>query len=273
MKVERPLWKGGKVMILIGTSGFSYDDWVGKYYPPEIPKRGWLSFYAREFPVCEINYTYYRVPSPRTLEQMARKTPEGFLFTIKAHKEMTHEREGNEAAFAQFVEALKPLIRSRRFGCILAQFPYSFHATKANRDYLRAFRDRLGDLPVVVEFRNAYWLRPPTFDLLRENSLGFCCVDEPRLEGLIPPMAEVTSDIAYVRFHGRNAAKWWQHQYAWERYDYTYSEEELLEWVPKIRHLDEGARVTFVFANNHWQAQAIGTARQLRMLLKQKSMT
>ena len=108
-----------------------------------------------------------------------------------------------------------------------------------------------------------------TLALLRENHLGFCCVDEPRLKGLIPPVAEVTAETAYVRFHGRNAKKWWRHDEAWERYDYTYNDEELSEWVPKIKGLTEQAEKTFLFANSHWQGQAVGTARQLTMLLEQ----
>jgi len=254
-------------MIYIGTSGFSYQDWVGPYYPPGLPRSDWLSFYAREFSACELNFSYYRLPAPSTLARMARKVPEGFLFTIKAPQELTHQREDNESAFVRFRRALVPLIQEGKFGCVLAQFPYSFHATSRNRDYLRLLRERLGGLPVVVEFRNARWLTPETFAFLREEGLGFCCVDEPRLKGLIPPIAEVTSTVAYVRFHGRNAAKWWRHEHPWERYDYTYSEEELREWVPKIRHLEEGAERVFLFANNHWRGQAIGTARQLKMLL------
>jgi len=254
-------------MIYVGTSGYSYEDWVGPYYPEDLPKKDWLSFYAREFSTCEVNFTYYRIPDPWTLERMARKTPPHFIFTVKAHQDMTHQREGNEAVFEQFVKALRPLLERGQFGCILAQFPYSFHANQENRDYLRLFRERLPDLPVVVEFRNARWISPRTFELLRECDLGFCCVDQPRLKGLIPPVAEATSSVAYVRFHGRNAAKWWQHEHAWERYDYTYSREELLEWVPKIERLDREAEQTFVFANNHWRGQAVDTARQLKLLL------
>ena len=254
-------------MIYIGTSGFSYKDWVGPYYPTALPKTEWLSYYAREFHACEINFTYYRLPDVRTLAAMADKTPEGFLFTVKASKELTHERESNAQAFAQFVHALQPLLERGKLGCVLAQFPYSFHPGKKSRDYLRAFRELMVDLPVVIEFRNARWLSAETFALLRENDLGFCCVDEPRLKGLIPPIAEATSKVAYVRFHGRNAQKWWHHNKAWERYDYTYSREELAEGVPKIKELDAQAEDTFVFANNHWRAQAVDTARQLRLLL------
>jgi uncharacterized protein YecE (DUF72 family) len=252
-------------MIYFGTSGFSYKDWVGPFYPEGMPRGDWLSFYAREFNVTELNFTYYRIPDRSTLERLADKTPDGFLFTLKAHQKMTHERVRDGDSFAEFVSALDPLMERGKFGCILAQFPWSFRRNEDGLDYLRFLRQRLADLPVVVEFRNREWICDETFDFLRENDLGFCCVDQPRLKGLIPPVAEVTSKTGYARFHGRNAKKWWQHDEAWERYDYSYSEEELEEWVPKLRKLEEEADNTFVFANNHWQGQAVQTARQLRM--------
>ena len=254
-------------MLHIGTSGFSYEDWVGPFYPEGLPKRAYLRFYAQHFSACELNFTYYRMPNARTLEAMATKTPDHFLFTLKANQEMTHEREDTETVFAQFVAALDPLIQAEKLGCILVQFPWGFKNTPQNRDYLKLCRERLGELPAAVEFRNREWITDEVFELLRKLDLGFCCVDQPRLRGLIPPIAVTTSRVAYVRFHGRNAAKWWRHEQAWERYNYTYSEEELKEWVPKIRKLDSEAQDTYIFANNHYQAQAVDTAKQLRMLL------
>ncbi len=256
-------------MIYIGTSGFSYDDWVGPYYPANLDKKEWLSFYAREFNTTELNFTYYRLPNPWTLARMADKVPPGFRFAVKAYRGMTHEREEDKPEeFVQFVDALRPLIEQDKFGCVLIQFPWSFKATDQNRDYLKQVRERLGDLPAVVEFRNVGWVRDDTFDLLRRLNLGFCCVDQPRLKGLLPPIAEATAGVGYVRFHGRNAAKWWRHEEAWERYDYRYSQEELAEWVPKIRHLDSVAETVYVYANNHFRGQAVDTARQLRALLE-----
>ncbi len=255
-------------MIFIGTSGFSYDDWVGPYYPESVKKPDWLSFYAREFSTVEINSSYYGIPSVFSLERMAQKTPAGFCFTLKAHQDMTHKREDNEQVFAQFVAALKPLIEADKFGCVLAQFPSSFHNTPDARAYLEMVRERLGDLPVVVEVRNRDWLTDETFALLRRLRFGFCCVDEPRLPSLMPPVAVATSDIAYVRFHGRNARKWWNHKEAWERYDYTYKPDELQEWAPKLRELAAASDRLFVFANNHYRGQAIDTARQLKLLLQ-----
>lgn len=254
-------------MIYIGTSGFSYDDWVGPYYPAGLKQQDWLAFYAREFNTLEINYTYYRMPTARTLAAMARKVPPDFLFTIKTTQEMTHTRDADPVLFSQFIQALKPLQDENKFGAVLAQFPNSFHHTRENVDYLKQFREHWRDLPVVVEFRDAPWLNDQTFAFLREQSFGFCCVDEPRLKGLLPPIAQATSNIAYARFHRRNADKWWQHAHAYERYDYAYSKEELAEWTPKIKQLNASAEIVFVFANNHYRGQGIDTARQLKLML------
>jgi uncharacterized protein YecE (DUF72 family) len=122
-------------------------------------------------------------------------------------------------------------------------------------------------MPLVVEFRDHAWVSEATFEMLEELDIGFCCVDEPRIKGLMPPIARATSDIAYVRFHGRNAGKWWQHDHAWERYDYTYSEAELESWVPRIRELDAAAPLTLVYANNHYRGQSVDTLNKLESLL------
>jgi uncharacterized protein YecE (DUF72 family) len=253
--------------VLIGTSGFSYKDWAGPVYPDDLPKQEWLSFYAGEFKTCELNFSYYRIPDARTLAAMADKVPEGFLFAIKAYQGITHEREEPGPQMAQFTQALTPLIDADKFACVLAQFPHSFHANPANRDYLRRVREGFDDLPVVVEFRSRDWITDQTFDDLRALDFGFCCVDQPRFDSLVPPVAVATGPVAYVRFHGRNYSKWWQHDEAWERYNYSYGDEELMEWVPKIHQLDAEAPLTLVYMNNHWQGQAVGTARQLQALL------
>ena len=256
-------------MIYIGTSGFSYDDWVGPYYPVDLAKKDWLAFYAKEFKALEINFTYYRMPNARTLAGMARKVPSDFLFTVKATQEMTHTRDADAGLFPQFVDALQPLVEQGKFGAILAQFPSSFHNTPENVGYLKAFRARWGELPVVVEFRNAQWLTEATFALLREHSLGFCCVDEPRLEGLMSPLAVVTSPTGYVRFHGRNAENWWgDDRPAWQRYDYLYDEKELSEWLPGIEEMSDKADRVYVIFNNHYKGQAPANARQFERMLR-----
>jgi uncharacterized protein YecE (DUF72 family) len=258
-------------VIRIGTSGYYYADWVGPYYPQGLKSGDRLAYYAREFKTVEVNSTYYHMPSARALEGMAHRVPEDFVFAIKAPQELTHQRDVDPSLFAQFAEALQPLIAEGKFGTILAQFPYSFHNTPQNIDYLKTFRARMGDLSIVVEIRTDDWLtesaREKTFALLREQKLGFCCVDLPHLKGLPPPIAEATADVAYVRFHGRNADKWWEHEESFERYNYTYSQAELDEWLPRILRLRELAETIFIFTNNHFRAQAIESARLLQEML------
>jgi len=254
-------------MIYLGTSGFSYKDWVGPFYPPGLPSREWLSYYAREFKACEVNSTYYAVPAPAVMKALADKTGEGFQFAVKANQEMTHKCDDSGVVCNTFQKALEPLRNSGKLGCVLAQFPNSFDFNNKNWQYLARLRTHLRDMPLVVEFRNARWLKVEVFQWLRQQDIGFCCVDEPQLPNLLPPVAEVTGRIAYVRFHGRNKEKWWVHEQAYERYDYTYKPEELKEWLPRIKKLAGAAEKTFVFANNHWRGQSITTIRQLQSML------
>jgi uncharacterized protein YecE (DUF72 family) len=254
-------------MVLLGASGFSYKDWMGVYYPANLAQHEWLSYYSREFQTCEINSTYYAIPAPATFQAMVAKTGKEFWFVVKANQEMTHKRDGSGRVCQAFREAIEPVIAAGKLGCILAQFPYSFKFQRDNWSYVSEIRNNLEGLPLVVEFRNAGWLKVEVFQWLREHDTGFCCVDEPQLPNLLPPLAEATSKLGYVRFHGRNKEKWWQPEQAWERYDYSYTADELKEWVPKIKKIASNTETTFVFANNHWKAQSIGTLRQLKALL------
>ena len=252
-------------MIRLGSSGFSYKDWVGPFYPAGLPQREWLAHYAREFDTVEINMTFYRPPATKTLAGWVERTPPGFTFAVKAFRGLTHERLSPD--FAGFVQGLQPLVEAGKLACVLAQFPQSFHPTPANRDYLARLRAGLGNLPAVVEFRDAAWATAETYDQLRDLGLGFACVDEPRLKGLMLPLAVVTGPVAYVRFHGRNARQWYQHEHGWQRYNYNYTRAELKEWVPRLRGLDDAAPLTLVYFNNAWQGQGLENARVLKELL------
>jgi len=127
------------------------------------------------------------------------------------------------------------------------------------------------DFPIVVEFRNRSWITDDVFTFLRDRKLGFCCVDEPKLKGLMPPRVELTSSIGYIRFHGRNAQKWWQHEHAWERYHYLYTADELKEWLEPITTIAALAEKVFLFTNNHYLGNAATNARMLKDLLGQKN--
>ncbi|MBC7338401.1 MAG: DUF72 domain-containing protein [Firmicutes bacterium] len=258
-------------MILVGTSGFSYEDWRGVFYPPDLGTREMLGYYSQHFPVVELDFTYYRMPSPRTMAQIERKTGPGFTFCVKAYREMTHERPDDAGELRslcrQFASALEPMSEAGKLGCVLVQFPWSFGPGPANLQFVQSLPELLPDLPLVVEFRNNGWISDDTRRVLREAGLGFCAVDEPRLKGLMPPLAWVTSPVSYVRFHGRNARKWWKHEHAWERYDYLYSEEELKSWVPRIREMADQAERTYVLFNNCHAGQAAKNASMMQLLL------
>ncbi len=138
-------------MLWIGTSGYSYTDWQGTYYPSQIKQVDMLTFYAKDFDTVEINYTYYRMSAARTLASMVEKVPNGFSFTLKANQVMTHESTLDPIIFQDFCDALTPLQDQGKLGCILAQFPTSFHNNDKNRAYLEGFRDRMADIPTVAE--------------------------------------------------------------------------------------------------------------------------
>lgn len=254
--------------VIVGTAGFSYKDWKGNFYPAEIDSRSMLEEYSRYFPIVEINSTYYAIPSARSVQSMAQRTPTEFVFTVKANREMTHEIDDTGSAHKRFRVAMRPLIDHGKLGCVMAQFPWGFKNTAENRDYLRVLADRMEGLDTVVEFRSDSWEEEGTMGLLRELGLGFCCVDEPRLRGLLSDKVEVTSNIGYVRFHGRNRKTWWgKDREPWERYDYLYTEEELGEWVPKVRQIAGSTDRAYIIFNNHYKGQAPANARAFTRML------
>jgi uncharacterized protein YecE (DUF72 family) len=258
--------------IVLGTSGFSFADWVGPFYPEGTKSADMLGLYAERFTAVEINATYYRIPPPSTMESLDRRTPAGFEFVIKAHKSMTHEKVAPEpAVFEAFRASAAPLVRAGKLRGVLLQFPWAFRPTQGARRRLDLLDDELADLrPLFVEFRHASWLQERVFRYLEERGIGYCSVDEPALQGLVPPLAKLTADIGYVRLHGRNTKTWWGG--AGDRYDYDYSREELREWVAKIRELAEKAGKTYVFFNNCHAGQAARNALLMRDMMQQDLM-
>jgi uncharacterized protein YecE (DUF72 family) len=255
--------------LFVGTSGFSYDDWKGIFYPPEMAGKDFLKFYADHYDALELNISYYRMPEAEQARQMLAKSGERMEFVIKAHREMTHEisERSLEEAVPLFLKGISPFINAGRLGGILLQFPQSFHYDSERRIYLKSLIESLLPRPLFVEFRRKSWLRESVYKTLHDMGVGLVCVDEPPLPSLIPPMAIHTSDAGYIRFHGRNTKNWYGTN-ARERYDYLYSEVELTEWVPKIKDLSEKTNKLFIFFNNHAKAQAVTNAKMLMDLLE-----
>jgi uncharacterized protein YecE (DUF72 family) len=263
-------------VIKIGTSGFSFADWIGTVYPQSIKKGDMLSYYEKElhFKITEINSTYYTIPSQESFRGMIKKTSHEFEFTVKAHKSMTHEIRNNETgmllnnkeAFDKFLYSIEPLQKEGRLTGVLAQFPYSFHATKDNYNYILNFKDRLGDIPLVVEFRNYYWHGEKSVQFLKDNNIGYCIVDEPKIKGLMPYNPTSTTSLGYFRFHGRNT-NWFDAPTA-DRYDYLYTEEELKGFISGIKDIASHTHKTIIMFNNCHAGKAAKNAIELKGLIE-----
>jgi uncharacterized protein YecE (DUF72 family) len=262
--------------ISVGTSGFSYPDWVGPVYPPGTPRRRMLEAYAALFPIVEINATYYALPGRAAFASLAERTPPHFRFTVKLPAALTHraawekralpDQPSCEEAAAAFLAALAPLVASGKLAALLAQFPESFRPGREATAHLERLAALLpADPPLAVEVRHRDWLAAGLFDLLRGLRFAYVAVDEPDLPGLVPPVMAVTAACAYLRLHSRDASRWYAGAKA--RYDYLYTEHELAGWVPQLREAAEETEEVFVFFNNCHHGQAAANARALLALL------
>jgi len=260
----------------VGTSGFSFNDWLGRAYPAGLAKAKMLEYYESVlgFDTVELNFTYYAMPTPRTLASMVSRTSSGFCFVVRSHKDMTHDIWSDEDrrvlkdtadVFKAFRECISPLVDSGRLGCVLVQFPVFFYPVPQNFEYLRKIPTLMPGVAIVVEFRNRAWIRPDAFRLLEECDMGCCVVDEPKIPRLMPFEPRRTSDIAYFRFHGRNQN--WFNASREERYNYLYSSTELEEFIPPLRSVSAGAKTTYTFFNNcHAGAAALNALMMKQML-------
>jgi len=258
------------VDFFIGTSGYSYKDWEGGFYPEHLGAGNYLEFYGRYFKTVEINSTYYCLPNPYMFFNILKKVPDNFLFSCKAHSSMTHERNADEDTFKYFLKSIDILKDADRLGAVLFQFPYSFYFNNNNLGYIEKLKDKFPGIEMVIEFRNTGWLNEKVFSFLQKQDIGFCNVDEPSLPNLLPPTNISTNEIFYLRFHGRNKEKWWKYKEAFERYDYMYEKEELEEWIPKIKDASAKAKRSLIYFNNHYKAKAVKSADMLMSLLDLK---
>ena len=252
--------------IRIGTSGYSFDDWKGAFYPEDIAKGKMLDFYAQHFDTVEVNSTYYRIPPHHVFYHMAQKTPDDFHFIVKVHADVTHRRKNPAESIKNLLQELRPLEEANKLKGFLAQFPYSFKGNPANLDYVKSVQEALGSHRLFVEFRHRSWLTEEVLQGFKEHRIGYVSVDEPQLSYMMPPEAHATTDIGYVRFHGRNAENWY-HPEKGDRYDYLYTEQELKEWIQPIRKLASASSLTYLFFNNCHLGRAVVNARLMKELL------
>jgi uncharacterized protein YecE (DUF72 family) len=299
--------------IRIGTCSFADEALTKWWYPRGLPAKERLVYYAERFDTVEIDSTYYRLPEQTTISGWEHRTPPDFVFHLKAFGLMTRHpvrleqlppdlreqaptddrgrverpsRELRAEVFRRFLSALEPLRETGKLGGVLFQLPSYIVRKPASLDYLLWAREQLEGVAMLVEFRHRSWLeedaRVETLSFLEQNGMTLVVVDAPQIESptAIPTLAALTSPIAYVRFHGRNAATWNRRGGgAAERFDYLYERSELAEWVEPLRALAGEAEQAYAFFNNNnrspappdgerqWRAQAPTNAGMLRSLL------
>jgi len=264
--------------ILIGTSGYDHPELKGSFYPDDLPRKDFLSFYATKFNALELNSTFYGMPTAERIQSFYDRAQGKLSFTIKANRLLTHEIDRNWQNYAQeFATALKPLQEKSALSSVLVQFPESFHYTVDNRYYLagliKNFREDYG-LPVVIEFRHREWIRQSVLDGLSKRDTGIVFCDMPKLKNLPNGFEAQTPFIgshAYIRFHGRNAQGWYVNGTAnseTPRYDYEYSEAELASFVPIIRTAEAEGKTVQMYFNNHPKGSGFKNALMMQELLK-----
>jgi uncharacterized protein YecE (DUF72 family) len=286
--------------ILVGTASWTDRTLLASgWYPSDVttPEQR-LRYYARQFPLVEVDSTYYAPPAEETVRLWAGRTPADFTFNIKAfslltqhptrpaalYKDLRDAVRGDrknvylrdldtgvvEAVWERFTAGLAPLADAGKLGAVLFQFPPWFPISRANKHYILECKRRCEPLRICVEFRNRTWMadanRDETLDFLASYAVPYVCVDMPQgHRDSIPPVLAATADFAVVRFHGHSDK--WTSKDIHERFGYLYSEAELQEWAPRLRRLAEQADTTHALLNNCYRDYAQTNARQLAGLL------
>ena len=242
--------------VYIGTSGWSYGEWTGVFYPNSSTNK--LSYYSNLYRTVEVDSSFYAYPSKDMVLGWARHSPDGFVFSVKLPQLITHEKKldpgrGVESDLIRFLGLLKPLMATGKLGPVLLQLPPSF-SYEADFGNLKAFLGMAPeDVAFAVEFRHPSWLREEVWSFLRGKNVANVIVDEP----LLPPDTVVTADFAFIRWHGRGSRPW---------YNYRYSEKELDGWVPKVKEVAARVKKTYGYFNNHFKGFAVENS--LKMMEK-----
>ena len=263
-----------------------------------------LQYYAGQFNIVEVDSSYYSLPNERNSYLWAERTPDDFIFDFKVFRlftqhptpvnslpknvreQLTPESQQKKNLYyrdlpaelmddlwKRFESALLPLDSAGKLGVVLFQFPPWFYPGDEQREYILSCKQKLPQYRLAIEFRHNSWLNSKnmerTLAFLRDNDLPFVCVDEPQgFKSSLPPVAEATSDIGLVRFHGRNTDTWEKRGIGpAERFNYLYTEEELKRWAEKIGNLTAQTKEMHVLFNNCYQDKAVVNARQMGFML------
>lgn len=240
----------------LGTSGYSYSHWRGNFYPLELERDKWLSFYAQEFNAVELNVTFYRLPRPSTWKKWQELTPPAFAFAVKGHQNITHQKRLREVEEELDRFLTNASLLGEKLHLILWQLP---PGARAEEERLESFCQLLKGHPVAstcrhaFEFRHPSWFREEIYALLRRFNFALCWADAPRW----PRVEEVTADFVYLRFHGHERL-----------YASCYPTEILDRWAQVIRQQLNAGRDVYAFFNNDAAGYAVANARELQELVK-----
>ena len=256
----------------IGTAGWAYPHWNGIVYP----KAGLhpLEVLASQFDVVEINSSFYRPLKPELVRLWMKKIDANpkFRFTAKLHQRFTHGRVLEDAEVAIFKDGLRPLLQARKLGAVLMQFPWSFKFTAENREFFIKLRRAFSEFPLVAEMRHSSWMAEEAVGTFLDYRVGFCNIDQPEYTRAMPPTAFLTSEVGYVRLHGRNPQNslgaYDRTARRMRQHDYLYSEAELADWSKRIEHVGRYAESMFVIFNNDAAAKSVVNALELQAMVK-----
>jgi uncharacterized protein YecE (DUF72 family) len=290
--------------VRIGTSGWHYPSgagtWNGVFYPKPRPKAfDELAFYAEFFNTVEINTTFYGQPRPEVAAEWARRTPDGFDFSVKLYQQFTHPKmfrarveldlsrtigatdipdeavnaliAANLADLDAFRRGIEPLANAGKLGPLLAQFPASFHDTPDNRVHLATLLRAFNEYMLAVELRHRSWSdnADRTRALLDAFGAAWVWIDEPKFKDSVRQQEIEPTSFAYLRMHGRNATAWWQHANRDERYDYLYTADELRPVADRINAVAAASHGVRAYLNNHPSGRSLANAGQLKAMLEQ----
>ena len=264
--------------ILIGTSGYDHPELKGIFYPEKMARKDFLEYYSTRFNALELNSTFYGMPTVEKMNRLLERTEGRLKFSIKCTRVLTHEIDVNwKNRVYEFVSAVDVLAQKDLLKTVLIQFPESFGYTDGNRIYLGKLLREFGKIPCCVEFRHRDWIRPSVFEGLEKFGAGIVFCDMPQLANLPDGKKLGTPFIgknAYIRLHGRNERGWYVHAPEGEqtsRYDYCYSEDELIEFVPVVYTALSEGRDVMMFFNNHPKGDGFKNGLRMMELLGVKN--
>lgn len=247
--------KSGRVWI--GTSGWSYAHWAGRFYPDDIRKKDWFGYFAQQFDTVELNATFYHLFPETTYAGWEAKAPGNFLYAVKMWRWVTHRKKLRDVEEDTQTALERAALLGRRLGPILVQLPPSLKRNDERlREYmevLKTARRRIGRrFAFTIEFRHPSWDDEAVYRILERENFALCLPDGPRV--MYP--RRVTSYFTYVRFHGRAGMP-----------DALYPEAVLADWAAWLRAQRDAGVDVYVYFNNDYNASAITNARQMIRLM------